>query len=98
MAGAGITSANSTALFTNAFAGGAMTLVAQKGAVADVADGATLKSFASFSLQGAEVLYTATLQAGTPLVTSANNSAAYSATASGRRRWCARRRCSARRR
>ncbi len=82
LTGAGITSGNKMALFTNAFDGGAMTLVAQKGATADVADGATLLSFASFSLQGAEVLYVATLQAGTPLVTGENRSAAYSVTAS----------------
>ncbi len=80
IAGPGISSANNTGLWTNAFAGGALTMVAQKGAVADAADGAKLLSFASVSLQGAEVLYVASLQGGAPLVTSANNRAAYAVT------------------
>lgn len=79
--GAGITSANSTALFTNAFAGGVLTLVAQKGDTSPSTDGATLLSFPSLSLQGAEVLYVAALSGGTPAVTGANNLGAYAARA-----------------
>ncbi len=81
--GVGIKAASKTAIFTNAFPGGALTLVAQTGDVADTADGARLNSFASLSLQGAEVLYVAKLNGGHPVVTGANNLAAYSVTAAG---------------
>lgn len=76
LAGPRVTASNDTALFTNGVTG-SLIMVAREGQVMDVADNAKLGSVASFSLEGAEVLFVADLKGGKPLVTSANNRGLY---------------------
>ena len=84
--GTGILPAENQVLVTNAFAGGALTVVARAGQPSGESDGSLIKSFTDISLQGDEVLYTTKLSGGTPLVVPANDTAAFAVTLAGSRR------------
>lgn len=81
-----VTLADNQVLVTNAFPGGALTVVARTGAASGEADGSLLRSFVDISLQGGELLYTSTLKGGTPLVVATNDQAAFAVTSTGTRR------------
>jgi|GEM_PF-6469710 len=79
----GATKADDTVIITNAI-DGSFAVVAREGITA-VSDGATIKTFGNLSLQGGEVLFTAKLQGGTPVVTAANDDIALAADSRGLR-------------
>ena len=81
--GGTVVSTNDSVLMTDAI-GGSLSVVAREGSpVSGEADAATIKGLLNVSLQGSEVLYTATLQGGSPAVTADNDIGAFSVDADG---------------
>ena len=79
----GATSTSDSVILTNAITG-SLQLVAREGStVSSEADSAKVLSFLNYSVQGAEVLYTAKLKEGTPAVTATNDIGAFAVDADG---------------